>query len=151
VAAITSRRQRRAPQLAAVRPHSQRHSTTARDVVIKEWTPMRGRRPFFRRPWCGVTAGCTNNGHGVDLFLRPMFSGSRGHLTDRFRRAGRGAVRRIWASQTNERGEPLLPFEREALIERHCELFGTWPRLGSSGATVTGSTKYQCERRYDQC
>jgi len=59
---------------------------------------------------------------------------------DRFRRAGRGAVRRMWASQTNEHGEPLSQFEREALIERHCELFGNWPQLGSSDATVTGST-----------
>jgi hypothetical protein len=59
---------------------------------------------------------------------------------DRFRRAGRGAVRRMWVRQTNERGEPLSPSEREALIERHCELFGTWPQLGSSDATVTGST-----------
>jgi hypothetical protein len=29
--------------------------------------------------------------------------------------------------QTNERGEPLSQFEREALIERHCGLFGSWP------------------------
>jgi hypothetical protein len=33
----------------------------------------------------------------------------------------------MWRSQTNERGSPLSKFEREALIERHCELFGTWP------------------------
>jgi len=59
---------------------------------------------------------------------------------DRFRRASRGAARRMWASQTNEHGEPLSQFEREALIERHCELFGNWPQLGSSDATVTGST-----------
>jgi hypothetical protein len=31
---------------------------------------------------------------------------------DRFRRAGRGAVRRMWARQRNERGKPLLQFER---------------------------------------
>jgi hypothetical protein len=47
---------------------------------------------------------------------------------ERFRNLGRGAVRRMWASQTNEGGEPLSQFEREALIERHCELFGVWPR-----------------------
>jgi hypothetical protein len=34
----------------------------------------------------------------------------------------------MWANQRNERGEPLSHFEREALIERHCELFGTWPQ-----------------------
>jgi hypothetical protein len=37
-------------------------------------------------------------------------------------------VRRMWKSQTNEHGEPLTQFEREALIERHCELFGMWPQ-----------------------
>jgi hypothetical protein len=46
----------------------------------------------------------------------------------RFGRAGRGAVRRMWSSQTNEDGKHLSEFERDALIERHCELFGTWPR-----------------------
>jgi hypothetical protein len=48
---------------------------------------------------------------------------------DRFRHAGRDAVCSMWASQTNEHGEPLSQFEREALIERHCQLFGTWPQL----------------------
>jgi hypothetical protein len=60
---------------------------------------------------------------------------------DRFREARRAVVLRMWASQTNERGEPLSQFEREALIERHCELFGTWPELGSRATSVTGSTK----------
>jgi hypothetical protein len=27
----------------------------------------------------------------------------------------------------NEFGESLSTFDREALAERHCELFGTWP------------------------
>jgi hypothetical protein len=36
-------------------------------------------------------------------------------------------VRRMWHTQRNEDGWPLSQFEREALIERHCELFGTWP------------------------
>jgi len=48
-------------------------------------------------------------------------------LVDRFRRAGRDAVVRMWTSQTNENGNRLSEFERHALIERHCELFGTWP------------------------
>jgi len=47
---------------------------------------------------------------------------------DRFRSANRGAVRRMWKRQINEDGEPLTQFEREALIERHCELFGIWPQ-----------------------
>jgi hypothetical protein len=36
-------------------------------------------------------------------------------------------VLRMWHDGTNERGEPLTAFEREALVERHCELFGCWP------------------------
>ena len=47
---------------------------------------------------------------------------------DRFRSASERAVRRMWKNQTNEDGKPLTHFEREALIERHCELFGVWPR-----------------------
>jgi hypothetical protein len=30
-------------------------------------------------------------------------------------------------SGRNERGQNLSAFEREALVERHCELFGCWP------------------------
>jgi len=48
-------------------------------------------------------------------------------LVDRFRSADRDAVVCMWRSQTNECGNRLSEFEREALIERHCELFGTWP------------------------
>jgi hypothetical protein len=47
---------------------------------------------------------------------------------ERFRGTDRSAVRHMWINQTNERGEPLTQFEREALIERHCELFGCWPQ-----------------------
>ena len=49
-----------------------------------------------------------------------------------FRDAGRDAVIGMWLTQTNEDGERLSQFEREALMERHCELFGTWPDLDSS-------------------
>jgi hypothetical protein len=38
---------------------------------------------------------------------------------------------RMWMSQTNEGGDHLSEFERKALIERHCELFGTWPDQAS--------------------
>jgi hypothetical protein len=51
---------------------------------------------------------------------------------DRFREAGPDAVLRMWKTQTNEAGIPLSRFERDSLIERHCELFGTWPDLASS-------------------
>jgi len=48
-------------------------------------------------------------------------------LLHRFKNANANSVRRMWKRQTNEAGNYLTQFEREALIERHCELFGTWP------------------------
>ena len=45
----------------------------------------------------------------------------------RFEHAGAAAVRRMWMTGKNELGEPLSAFEREALVERHCALFGNWP------------------------
>ena len=48
-------------------------------------------------------------------------------LVARFRGPSHVAVKHMWRTQTNERGAPLSQFEREALIERHCELFGAWP------------------------
>jgi hypothetical protein len=48
-------------------------------------------------------------------------------IVHRFRDTGRDAVIRMWSSQTNEDGERLSQFERDALIERYCELFGIWP------------------------
>jgi hypothetical protein len=50
-------------------------------------------------------------------------------LVERFRDAGPEVVARMWMSQTNEGGHSVSQFERDALIERHCELFGTWPDL----------------------
>ena len=48
-------------------------------------------------------------------------------IVERFRYAKADAVARMWKYQTNEQGKRLSQFERAALIERHCELFGTWP------------------------
>ena len=45
-------------------------------------------------------------------------------LVARFKEAGHIAVRQMWRTQINEGGAALTQFEREALIERHCELFG---------------------------
>jgi hypothetical protein len=45
----------------------------------------------------------------------------------RFRNAGPTAVLSMLRSGRNERGNLLSTFEREALVERHCEIFGTWP------------------------
>jgi len=53
--------------------------------------------------------------------------GQHAEIIDRFRRAGPDAVLRMWNTQRNEHGSQLSQFERDALIERHCELFGTWP------------------------
>lgn len=50
-------------------------------------------------------------------------------LVERFRDAGPEVVARMWMRQTNESGHGVSQFERDALIERHCELFGTWPDL----------------------
>lgn len=69
----------------------------------------------------------------------------------RFRGANRAAVRGMWKKQVDEDGEPLSPFERRALIERHCELFGTWPKLESRARALQAQRSYQCERRYNQC
>ena len=46
----------------------------------------------------------------------------------RFRYVGPDAVLRMWESQANEEGICLSKLERDALIERHCELFGIWPK-----------------------
>ena len=48
-------------------------------------------------------------------------------MVERFQGFGRAAVVGMWQAQTNESGDPLTPAEREALVERHCELFGHWP------------------------
>jgi hypothetical protein len=50
-------------------------------------------------------------------------------LVERFRDAGPEVVARMWMRQTNESGHSVSQFERDALIERYCELFGTWPDL----------------------
>jgi hypothetical protein len=49
-------------------------------------------------------------------------------LLRRFRRMNGQLILRMWNTGRNEFGKPLSSFERDALIERHCELFGTWPR-----------------------
>jgi hypothetical protein len=49
-------------------------------------------------------------------------------LVARFRGAGPEAVLGMVQSGRNERGQILSAFEREALVERHCEIFGCWPR-----------------------
>jgi len=48
-------------------------------------------------------------------------------LVERFGGASPSAVVRMWQLQKNELGQSLSALEREALKERHCELFGTWP------------------------
>ena len=48
-------------------------------------------------------------------------------LVARFKSADAEAVLGMWKRQTNEEGNPLSQFEREALAERYSELFGIWP------------------------
>jgi hypothetical protein len=48
-------------------------------------------------------------------------------LLKRFRHTRADAVARVWKYQINEEGVCLSQFQRDALIERHCEIFETWP------------------------
>lgn len=48
-------------------------------------------------------------------------------LVNHFRGVGPDAVVRMWHSQTSGDKKCLTQFERDALKERYCELFGTWP------------------------
>jgi hypothetical protein len=48
-------------------------------------------------------------------------------LVNRFRGFGATAVAGMWQAQENELGSRLSSTEREALVERYCELFGRWP------------------------
>jgi hypothetical protein len=48
-------------------------------------------------------------------------------LVGHFREVGPAAALRMWRTQTNKDGKRLSQFERDALKERYCELFGTWP------------------------
>ena len=48
-------------------------------------------------------------------------------LMRRFEKTSAGEVVRLWQRGINEHGDPLSLFERDALIERHCDLFGKWP------------------------
>ena len=48
-------------------------------------------------------------------------------LVKRFRGHDASAVATMWRKGTNEFGEPLSSFEHDALVERYCELFGSWP------------------------
>lgn len=48
-------------------------------------------------------------------------------VINRFQYADPDAVLRMRNTQRNEHGIPLSQFERDALIERHCELFRTGP------------------------
>ena len=50
-------------------------------------------------------------------------------LVDRFSAAGPPAVLGMVRSGRNEQGQVLSAFEREALVERHCEIFGSWPKF----------------------
>jgi hypothetical protein len=48
-------------------------------------------------------------------------------VANHFRSVDGSDVIAMWKTGTNAAGEPLSQFERAALCERHCELFGCWP------------------------
>jgi hypothetical protein len=48
-------------------------------------------------------------------------------VVNRFRDFDPATVVRMWRSGTNEAGHELSRFELAALVERYCELFGSWP------------------------
>ena len=48
-------------------------------------------------------------------------------LVNHFRDVDGAAVVAMLKTGTNAAGEPLSQFGRDALVERHCELFGCWP------------------------
>jgi hypothetical protein len=50
-------------------------------------------------------------------------------LVNHFRDADASAVSAMTETGTNAAGECLSQFEHDALVERHCELFGTWPEV----------------------
>jgi hypothetical protein len=50
-----------------------------------------------------------------------------GRVVARFSDSSPAAVLSMLRSGLNEKGKPLSQFEREALVERHCEVFGHWP------------------------
>ena len=66
----------------------------------------------------------TNIGQWTELEKHFRYHAS---VVRRFERANAQLVLRMWRANRNEFGEPLSSCEREALIERHCELFETWP------------------------
>lgn len=49
-------------------------------------------------------------------------------LIERFRHASPPTVVHMWRTGKNEIGECMSQFERSALVERYCELFGIWPK-----------------------
>jgi hypothetical protein len=72
----------------------------------------------------------TLSGMGAWALLEQHFARHK-LMVARFREFGPTAVVRMWRTQTNESGERLAAFEREALAERYCELLGEWPLQSS--------------------
>jgi hypothetical protein len=66
-------------------------------------------------------------------------------LIDRFRAAGALTVVGMLETGTNESGDCLSAFERNALVERYCELFGRWPDKHPRVPSTTTSGTAACE------
>jgi hypothetical protein len=71
-----------------------------------------------------------NNGSGTSVAAWKKLEDHfrvQNQLVQRFALAHPSAVLCMWRTGANELGQPLSAFEREALVERHCLLFGHWP------------------------
>jgi hypothetical protein len=60
-------------------------------------------------------------------------------VVHRFKHVDADAVVAMWKTGTNEAGAKLSQFEREALIERYCELFRRWPEDAQDHLSTTAN------------
>ena len=74
-----------------------------------------------------MSEGGTNTSHCSWQLLEAHFR-HHARLVNLFRDANASSITFMWNNGVNKAGERLSQFERDALVERHCELFGTWPQ-----------------------
>jgi hypothetical protein len=88
------------------------------------------------------------NGSGCAREWRLLEEHFRYHalVVDRFKDANAATVVHMCNTETTEKGECLAQFDREALVERHCELFGRWPEQheASGPPLATGASSSAC-------
>lgn len=107
--------------------HAQHLVTGTRNQIGRIMISIgRTQRPFESSNML-VQNGPSSNGPATHWLVLERHFANHAEQVARFRTATRSAARRMWKTQTNEYGAPLSDSERKALIERHCELFGSWP------------------------